>query len=468
MLKWLLIIGPLYILVLNGLGYLSKKRIKNPNDFIMGGFNVGMVLGFISFSATLFSTFTLMGMPDFFRTHGIGAWIFLAVSDAFMLYFILWFGPRLRRLAAKTDYKGIGVLLGELYKTKWATILYFICIFIFLIPYVSIQIRGISIFLNAAFENILPFWTWGLIIILIMLTYTFTGGLKAIIYSDVLKGALLMISVWIVAFRYINLSSGLSGLFNEVKRLNPELLSVPGPHGLFTPQFLIASAIAIILIPVTQPQLTTRLIVVKNLDAMKRMSVGVCFFAIFVLAPTIFIGMAGAVHYADLSTADFLARVLIKDHSELIASLILLGLVAAGISTSDSQLFAMGTEFRSMIRSNEKNAMSKTRIAMLVFALISYSFSLVSSDQLVLLARVSFTGTGLMGPLILNAVFFPDRIRKINILFTAIAVVVFIFNLAGLIPAQVGGIQVDLLLFIILFGSILIQLISKRRKTSIV
>ncbi len=467
MLHWLLILGPLYILILFGFGYLSKKKIKNSNDFVMGGFNIGLILGFLSFSATLFSTFTLMGMPDFFRQHGIGAWIFLAVSDAFMLYFVLWFGPAIRNLASNSEFKGIGLLLGSLYKNKLATYVYLAGIFLFLVPYVAIQIRGVSIFLNAAFQNVFPFWIWGLFIIIVMLIYSFTGGLKAIIYSDVLQGVLLLIAVWFVAFKYIDLSSGLKSLFQEVEKVNPALLSIPGPHGLFTPQFLIASTLAIVLIPVTQPQLTTRLIVVKSLNAMKRMSIGVTFFAMLVIFPTLIIGMIGAIHYADLSTADFLSRVLITDHSSLVATLIMLGLIGAAISTSDAQLFALGTEFRAVAGGDEKGVMVKTRLAMLVFSIIAFIFSMVSSDQLVLLARLSFTGTGLLGPMILNAVFFKNHINPVNIYAAAIALLIFIFSLAGWIPSVIIHIQLDLLLFIILFAVMLISLVIKKMAKSI-
>ena len=99
---------------------------------------------------------------------------------------------------------------------------------------------------------------------------------------------------------------------------------------------------------------------------------------------------------------------------------------------------------------------------MLLFAIVAFVFSLVSSDQLVMLARVSFTGTGLLGPMVLNAVFFKDRIRKINIYLAGIALVVFIFSLAGWIPSVIIGIQVDLLLFIILFGVMLFNVVLRK------
>ncbi len=203
--------------------------------------------------------------------------------------------------------------------------------------------------------------------------------------------------------------------------------------------------------------------IVLTMTAMKRMSMGVCFFAILVIFPTLVIGMTGAVHYAGLSTADFLSRVLITDHSYQIATLILLGLVGAAVSTSDAQLFALGTEFRSIIKGGEKQAMFRTRLAMLLFAIIAFIFSLLSSDQLVLLARVSFTGTGLLGPMVLNAVFQKNKVSKINIYLSGLALIVFILSLAGWFPTRIFKIQLDLLLFIILFSVMFINMIITRK-----
>jgi SSS family solute:Na+ symporter len=462
MLHWLLIIGPIYVGILIFLAWFSRRRIKSASDFMMGGFNIGTVLGFMTFAATLFSTFTLMGMPDFFRIHGVGAWIFLAVSDGAMVYFILWFGYRLRGLSQAKDFKGMAGLLKEIYGTKWASYLYFAVVFIFLIPYVAIQIRGISIFLDAAFQDLMPPWLWALIIVGIMILYSETGGLKAIMYSDTLQGILLLTVVWIIAFRLLQDSNGIKALFDEVKSIDPRLLSVPGPEGLFNIQFLVASFIAILMIPVTQPQISTRLMVMKSLGAMKRMSIGVGFFAMLVIFPTAVIGMYGAVNYTGIPTAEFLSGVLIFEHPELLATLIMIGLIAAAISTSDSQIFTLGSELRSILKGDEPSVLKKTKAGMFIFAFFAFVFSLISSDELVMLARVSFAGTAMVSPVILMAVFF-RRKATITILWTsAIAVLLFIFSLIGLVPSVIFNIQTDLFLFIILFLVSSLHILIKR------
>ena len=97
MLNYLLLIGTIYIGILMFFFFFSKKKIKNSTDFMLGGSKIGVAIGLMTFAATLFSTFTLLGMPDFSRIHGVGAWIFLAFSDAVMVFLILWFGFYLRK-----------------------------------------------------------------------------------------------------------------------------------------------------------------------------------------------------------------------------------------------------------------------------------------------------------------------------------------------------------------------------------
>ena len=460
MIKWLIVLGVIYISTLGFLAIRTRKRTKGTKDFIFAGANIGLVIGFMSFAATLFSTFTLMGMPDFFRTHGVGAWIFLAFSDGVMVFFILFFGYILRKKVATRGFHGMSQVLQDCYQNKWAGYVYFACIFLFLIPYTAIQIRGIAIFLHAAFPGSFPIWAWAVAMIVLMLLYSETGGLKAIMFADVLQGTILLIIVWVIAWSCIESFGSMKEMFTEVERINPRLLSVPGPNGLFSFQFLLASMLVIVMIPVTQPQLTTRLVIMKDQKSTHRLAIAVGCFAMLIILPTAFIGFYGAVKYPDSNTADFLAGVLLFDQPGFIAAAAIIGLIAAALSTSDSQIFAMGSELRSLIAIKDKT-LTRTRIGIIFFALAALVFSLIASDRLVMLARVSFAGTALAAPMILAAIIRERPPSKWIVVLTAVAIVVFISSLLEIIPAKVGFLRMDLALLLILglftIASIFIQ-----------
>lgn len=449
MIKWLLVLGVIYISALGFLAIRTRRRTRGTKDFIFAGSNVGLVIGFMSFAATLFSTFTLMGMPDFFRTHGVGAWIFLAFSDGVMVFFILFFGYHLRKKVATRGFHGISQVLQDSYQNKWAGYVYFVCIFLFLVPYTAIQIRGIAIFLHAAFPGFFPIWAWALAMILLMLLYSETGGLKAIMFADVLQGTILLIIVWLIAWRCIEAFGSMKEMFAAVEKIDDRLLSVPGPAGLFSFQFLLASTLVIVMIPVTQPQLTTRLVIMKDLRSTHRLAMAVGCFAMLIILPTAFIGFYGAVKYPDSNTADYLAGVLLFDQPGFIAAATIIGLIAAALSTSDSQIFAMGSELRSLIAIEDKT-LTKTRVGIIFFALAALVFSLIASDRLVLLARVSFAGTALAAPMILAAVLRERPPSKWIVVLTAMAIVVFLLSLLEVIPDMVGVLRMDIALLAVL------------------
>jgi SSS family solute:Na+ symporter len=450
MLKWLLIVGTIYVAILFYLSWRSRRKIKSNEDFMMAGSNIGLILGFMTFAATLFSTFTLMGMPDFTRTHGIGAWIFLAFSDAGMVFLIVWFGYHLRQQVSKKGFKGMSGLLQNCYQNKWAGYIYFLAVFIFLVPYVAIQIRGVAIFLEQAFPSAFPAWGWSLMIVVIMLIYSEFGGLKAIIYADFMQGTMLLIVVWVIAITCLNYIGGWAEMFAKVEIANVALLSTPGPKGLLNAQFLIASFLAILMIPVTQPQLSTRLVIMKDYRAMRRMAVAVGTFAMLVIFPTIIIGLYGAIRYPEATVADFLGNVLLRDQPGFIAAAAIIGLLAAAMSTSDSQLFAMGNELRGLINKEGNESLAPIKLAIVSFAIAALLFSLFSSDQLVLLARVSFAGTAMMGPLVILGIFSKKPQGWFMILMSALGLLVFVLSEAGILPKTVGLFRIDLLLMIVL------------------
>ena len=447
---WLILLGALYLALLVFATIRARENNKTASDYIFAGSNVGLTLGFLTYAASLFSTFTLLGMPDFFRNHGIGSWIFLAVSDAGMTFVIVWFGLHLRRRAAKFGFKGVAGLLTECYQSRWAGYLYFFGIFIFLVPYVAVQIRGVGIFLDAIFPDILPTWTWICIIVLGMLTYSELGGLKAIIYSDAMQGTVLFVVTSVIAYNCLKNLGGVQSIFEQVANTNIELLSVPGPEGLFTFQFLLASFLVILMVPVTQPQLTTRLVIIRDLKTLNQMALAVGIFALLLILMIIPIGLYGAVLYAEAPVMEYLRQTIIVDQSPIIAAAAVIGLIAAAMSTADSQLFALGTELKSLLSGDDEKLMLVTKFAILCFAFASFWVAVLSDNQLVLLARVSFAGTAMLAPFVILGIVMDYPQGKAIIFATGVGLFLFLGSLIGFVSPTIALVRLDLFLLVVL------------------
>lgn len=470
MITWVIVLGAVYAGLLVFASMKSYSRKRTLDDYMLAGFNIGPAIGVLTFMAALFSAFIFMGMPDMFRVHGVGAWIFLAVSDGAMAFFIVWFGHHIRSKVAREGFKGVAGLVVSAFRNRWAGYLLFASAFIFLIPYAAIQIRGISIFFNATFPGALPSWGWAVMIVIIMLIYAEIGGFRAIVYSDAIQGLTLLIVIWLIGISCVRYFGSPGNMFAAVQAVNEELLSVPGPGGLFTTQFLIASFIAIVMIPVTQPQLTTRIVVLRNIRSMHRMAVSLGVFAVLVILSTVFIGMYGAVKYSGATTAEFLSGALLFDQGGFVGALAIVGLFAACLSTTNAQIFVLGSELRSLLRGTDRSVLVRTRIALFVFAVIALFFSTVMSDELALLARTSFTGTSMMAPLVLTAVLGREKPGAELMVISGTALVVFLLSLSGIVPHEIGSLRIDCILYIYLaLGTLLSlsvrNLFLKKRKS---
>ena len=102
-------------------------------------------------------------------------------------------------------------------------------------------------------------------------------------YSDAIQGVILLMVTWIIAAVCISKMGGIEPLFAEVGSSNPALLSTPGPKGLFSVQFLVASFLAIVIMPISQPQLTIRLAILKSDKDLRKMAVAVGLFSLLVI-----------------------------------------------------------------------------------------------------------------------------------------------------------------------------------------
>lgn len=160
--------------------------------------------------------------------------------------------------------------------------------------------------------------------------------------------------------------------------------------------------------------------------------------------------MYGADLYSDYGREEFFANAFLKDQHGAIAALAIIGLIAAGLSTTNAMIFAMGSELRGLLSGTENSIMKRTKIGIFVFSTIAFIFSIIVFDQLVLLARVSFAGTGIMGPMIMLGILSDRKISPMMIYLSLSGLAIFLLSLGGIIPSMYFGIRLDLLLFIIL------------------
>ncbi len=431
----------------------ERRENKQASGFLFANSNMGISLTFLGILATLFSSFTLQGMPSFFAKHGVGAWIFLGISDVAMGGFMIYFGLRFRHLICRIsfDSKNITEILKSQNHNRFVVFFYLIFTTIFLLPYIAVQIKGAAML----FSSVLPvgegYLFWSCAMVILMFLYSSFGGIRAIYITDAFQGIVMLLVVWIIAFFVLDGVGGVEKLFNLVASKDSSLLSLPGPKGLLTWQFLLISFIAISLMPYTQPQLTTRLLLAKNDETFIKAGVVFCVFVILVIIPTVVIGFKGSIMGRD----DFLIDILNGEIPPLFYALFVIGVLSASMSTSDSQLMAIGTEWASFF-SKEKlldNAKAKflVKFSALICSIVSLVLAQSDFKSLVLFAVNSFVGTSFLLPVVYSLKFY--KINHWLVFVSFFCVSVFLVSLFGLVPKEIVGLRVEIWLYLFMICS---------------
>ena len=443
-------VSAVYLAVLITLAVIGNRKNKgDEREFFLAGGNLGTVIGFLTFFATLYSTFILIGMPNFFRVHGVGTWIFLGVTDMTLAVFTLWLCFKLKDRVASKDFRSMSDLIRNCFGGRGVAV-YVAGLVVFLIPYIAIQIKGASGLLSTIVPYDVPNWGWQVIILALMFLYSSIGGLRGIMYCDALQGVMLFTVIWIMAAIVLSEFGGLAPLFEAVRETNEGLLSVPGPKGLLSTQWLIAGFISIVLLPVSQPQLTSRLSILKGTGERRKVPVLHASFTFLLLIAGLIIGLYGAVAITAETGPEFIGK-LILEQNAVIGALALIGILAAAMSTSDSQFFALGSEINNALG----NAGKRLRVSpvvfvkfiILIFCGAAFVVANKSSQGIISLAVSGFMGTALMAPMALAAILVKDRKFGAALpLLTAASLVVFLAGLLGFAPKTVAGLRLDLVL----------------------
>ena len=459
-----------YLAVLITLAVIGNRKNRgDEHQFFLAGGNLGTIIGFLTFFATLYSTFILIGMPNFFRVHGVGTWIFLGVTDMVLAVFTLWLSLKLRKRIASTEFRSISDLLRETFRT-YGIFVYVLGLVIFLVPYIAIQIKGASGILTHVVPYEVPQWGWAVIILVLMYLYSSIGGLRGIMYCDSLQGVVLFTVIWIMAFIVLENFGGLGKLVQAVADKEPALLSTPGPKGLLSVQWLVAGFISIVLLPVSQPQLTSRRSILKGLNERRRIPILHASFTFLLLIAGLIIGLYGAIAIPAKTGPEFIGK-LILEQNPVIGAVALIGILAAAMSTSDSQFFALGSEINNALgRFSRRLKISPivfVKIIILVFCVASFVVAMKSSRGIISLAVAGFMGTALMAPMVLTSILCKGRrFGPLIPVVTLVSLIVFLASLFGLAPKMVMGLRIDLALLsvntLITIAVVLIELGKNR------
>lgn len=408
-----------YIGITMLIGYAAYRRTRNLSDYILGGRQLGRWVTALSACASDMSGWLLLGLPGYAYAAGLEAgWIALGLLIGTYLNWRL-VATRLRQYSV---IAGNSQTLPEFFERRFhdnthllrtVSALFILLFFMF---YTSSGLVAGGKLFNAVFD--LPYH-WAVAAgALVVVAYTFFGGFLAVSWTDLLQGLLMAVALVIVPVIAFSQLGGWTAVWDSAAVANPALLdvftSVKGePLGVLAIVSLLAWGLGYF----GQPHILARFKAIRSVsDIPAARKIAVAWVAT-TLTCAVLVGVAGIVYLQQpLQGADtekvFILLVDALFHP-LVAGVCLAAILAAIMSTADSQLLVSAAAFTSdfyqaLFRraAGEQELVWTGRIAVLIIALLALILAWDPDRKVLDLVSYAWAGFGAaFGPVLILSLF---------------------------------------------------------------
>ncbi len=424
----------IYMVAMIVVGYFAGRASKRTaEDYYLMSREVRFILLMFTYLATLQSMVAFLAGTASYMTHGV-AYLILPISQGMLMTFLtLLLGWRYREFAREHGILSQGELVYYRYGTKLGQIIVGVAGYLFNLAYIGIQVVGMAYILWVL--GVMDYYVAVALIGGITLIYVLVGGLRAVVWSDFIQG-LLMLLFFVVTGMFILIPlGGVLGILNLAVNYNPDLFRLPGPAKFYTDSVYITTYIILPLGLWLSPHLFIRHYFAKDRKSLIGIPAGILLSQAIMwvfIAPLLgFVAEAilGPVKQWPIPRADLaIPYLLMKFAPWWLIGPVLVGAVAAGMSTVDSQMLA---EAQILIRDviepiigrrfSDEEAIKYGRIIIIVTSVIAFIIALFPPPLLIdLMVGVAFAGFAQFFPaLVLGA--FIKRINKYGVVTGLIA-----------------------------------------------
>jgi len=403
-----------YLLATIVLGILANRRTSiDMEDFLLYGRKAGFIVLYLTVVATFHSAFAFLGSGGFFYTHGIGfwaagTWTVLVGAITYVL------GPRIWALGKAFGYMTPADMLADYYESEAVRVAVAVVSVVFTILYIQVQAQGLGYIINVASDGRISFEMGTLILLAVAAAYLMAGGLRAVYWTDVIQGIWMYVAVWVGAmYLAYELFGGPFELWRQVRAQRPDLLSLPGPHGFFTPGMWIGMTITLSFGIVFQPHMMIRYYTAIDARTLKILGATTPIYLMTLYIPAALVGLGGAIAMPGLDIPDRIFPELLFAHAPpILTGVILAGATAAAMSTLDSILHANMTVLTRDVYqryfapdATQAHYVAVGRGIVLALLFVGYVLSIRTYDFLVVLVTLSGSGALQLMPAIVGALF---------------------------------------------------------------
>ncbi len=426
-----------YLLLMILIGVFYSRKTKNNEDYFLGGRNLGGWTAALSAQASDMSGWLLMGLPGAIYLAGTGEiWIAIGLLIGTILNWYI-VASRLRRY---TIVSGNSLTIPTFFQNRYRDkkgiikIVSAVIIAIFFAVYTASAFSsGAKLFATLFGHNEggkldSTAYLIGLsIAALVILIYTFMGGFKAVCTTDFIQGMLMVVAILavpIVAYMTLTGDKGFDQALIEHGVKDPAnfLNFLKNDDGSNVSAVSIISNLAWGLGYFGMPHIIIRFMAIKsNKEVKKSRRIGITW-VIISLAASCFIGIVARACLDPVLDGSHSETAFIKLIQQVftgngvlvfIGGIFLCGILAAIMSTADSQLLVTASAvsedmYKGAInkKASEKNALLVGKIAVVAVAVIAFVIALDPESSIMGLVSNAWAGFGAaFGPVVLLALF---------------------------------------------------------------
>ncbi len=377
-----LIVFIVYLVFMLGIGVFFFLRTRNGNekDYFLGGRKMGPWVSALSAGASDMSAWVLMGLPASVYAKGVGqTWIAIGLAIGYALSWIF----EARRLRRYSILANDSITIPQYLTNRFLSAnkaMQVICAIIFLVAYTiyaasSIKACGTLFNTVVGIDTRLAMYLAALIIV----SYTFLGGFSAVCWTDFFQGMLMLAALLAAPIFALALVQGGQG--------SSTLDQVPaGYWSLFSSWKDIVSGLGWGLGYFGMPHIIIRFMSVRSdKDIKKSATIGISW-TVLILGFSVASALIGRMFLGEISdTSTVFIQMVRNIFPAVISGVLLSAILAASMSTADSQLLASASAFASdvykpIIRKNKAGDEEMLWNGRLVVLLISAVALLIASD----------------------------------------------------------------------------------------
>lgn len=407
----------LYIIMMLAVGYIAYKRTTNLSDYILGGRSLGPLPSALSAGASDMSGWLLLGLPGYAYAAGYEAiWIAVGLLAGTWLNWLF----VARRLRTYSFAAGDSLTLPSFFENRFndtSRVLRVISAFFILLFFLFYTSSGL-VAGGKLFETVfgLDYQIAVIVGTIAVVSYTFFGGFLAVAWTDVIQGLLMFAALLLVPIMALNQAGGWSETKGAMEALNPELLNAfTDTDGNAMGILAVLSLLGWGLGYFGQPHILARFAAIRgesDIPAARRIAV---IWSAFGLFGALLVGFAAIGYFETPLDDGERAFILLVDalFHPVIAGILLAAILAAIMSTADSQLLvsssALAEDFyKGLFRkdASQTELVWVGRLAVVGIAILATALAFDPDSQVLELVSYAWAGFGAaFGPAIILSLY---------------------------------------------------------------